>query len=385
MVGRGLGDSMYLGLLLFLFSLGLLLNYYLRERPRMEEEKQHKQQLIRQTVFDKSLYQYSSVGQASVKNMHRVSPIPIQEYLEYWAYELYTKRNERSVFGFTNMEGRVFFEFVVTGNPVSVRVGLHGAVQAAKTVGAAGILNLHNHFSRKEYGPNLAPSDADIIFALSLMGWCYHNSLKFEGAYITSRGELQEYTRGFFQEAEMDMPVMPKPRVSTPKDKVLKQVMGGIDLATECATGLDTLKIDVFQSAGLIDHIRYLAKLAEGEDKNGRASLATAAILVGSAAMEALLSEAAYLIKPQIYDNKFKYAGVPQKFERLTKERLDGQAAKLWEYRCALTHSEPDNKRSTMVGEKIKAGDVNWVLKTVVELAYEAFGDKMPGWLEKAL
>lgn len=204
--------DLVLAILLLLFAFGQLLNYYIREKPRQEAEKerliQEKQSLINRLVFDKSLYVYSHTPVVTLpKNAKHLSPsVLIKDYLEYWAYELYTKRNERSVFGFTDNKGRVFFEYVIVGNPESVRASLEEVVGIAKSVNASGVLSLHNHFSRKEHGPNLIPSEADILFSLKLIGWCYHNGLKFEGTYITSRGHLQEYIYDFFEKAGMEVP-----------------------------------------------------------------------------------------------------------------------------------------------------------------------------------
>ncbi len=111
--------------------------------------------------------------------------------------------------------------------------------------------------------------------------------------------------------------------------------------------------------------------------------LATAAILMGAAAIEALLSEAAYIVKPELYkeENDFRRLGVPRKFKMLTGKELkdacpDGD--ELWGWRLALSHAEPNHKRTRFVGARINAEGARWAAETTERLAVMIWGAHMP-------
>jgi hypothetical protein len=156
--------------------------------------------------------------------------------------------------------------------------------------------------------------------------------------------------------------------------------------STDSGTGKDiVVSIQAFQSGGLVAHTRRLACLAaKSADEIEEVCLATAAILMGAAAIEALLSEAAYLKKPALYKkNKFRFEGVPGKFKMLTGDELtvkcpDGN--KLWAQRVALSHAEPDHSRTRFVGTRINADGARWAAETTERLAVMIWGADMPRW-----
>ena len=147
----------------------------------------------------------------------------------------------------------------------------------------------------------------------------------------------------------------------------------------------ESIKIDAFQSAGHVLHTRQLAKLTKCfADFSDVTFLASSVIVMAAAALEALLVEAAYIIKPEIYaDKNFRYAGVPKKFEIFmgkTLEEVSPDATELWRHRLALTHAEPDARRTRFVGERINPDGALWAADTVEKLAITIWGDSMPDW-----
>ena len=145
-------------------------------------------------------------------------------------------------------------------------------------------------------------------------------------------------------------------------------------------------KIDAYQSGTLVLYTRQLAELTKQfADQPIVTCLATATIVMAAADLEALLSEAAYLIKPELY-KKFLYAGMPKKFEMLMGEEASADVAKLrelWEHRKALTHAEPDNHRTRSVGQIINAVGASWAADTVERSTIKIWGAQMPDWFAK--
>lgn len=120
------------------------------------------------------------------------------------------------------------------------------------------------------------------------------------------------------------------------------------------------------------------------QDKN---CLAKATILMGAAALEALLTEVAYLDKPELYNNKsFLKAGFKKKVEMLKGNEyvsLYHEANKLWEYRKAIAHSEPINERSLNIGEIINSEGAKWVYKTLEEFSRIVWKSEIPVWFSE--
>lgn len=106
--------------------------------------------------------------------------------------------------------------------------------------------------------------------------------------------------------------------------------------------------------------------------------------MVGAAAVEALLSEAAYIKNLQLYRrNEFRYTGVPAKFRKLMGKELSDvspDAEELWKWRLALCHTEPESERTRFVGARISADGAQWVVQVVEKLAVVIWGKDMPDW-----
>lgn len=132
---------------------------------------------------------------------------------------------------------------------------------------------------------------------------------------------------------------------------------------SDSVTVTEKITINVFQSGGLVSHTRLLAKMtAEEKNEYKIVALATATILMGTAALEALLSEVAHILKPGLYEEKnYRKGGVTNKFKQLMG--YESQDVKsIWDARIAVVHSEPNNSRSRDVGKKLNAEYAKWVI-----------------------
>jgi hypothetical protein len=143
--------------------------------------------------------------------------------------------------------------------------------------------------------------------------------------------------------------------------------------------------IDAFQSGQLVLNTRQLANLTESfKNKPEVTCLANSTIVMGAAAIEALLSEAAYIKNPALYAQKgFRDTGVPDKIIRLMDQTLreaSPDASELWEHRKALTHAEPDAERTRILGKRINPEGASWAAEAVEQLARKIWGDQMPKW-----
>ena len=143
--------------------------------------------------------------------------------------------------------------------------------------------------------------------------------------------------------------------------------------------------IEAYVSGALVMDVRTLARLCkQSRDQDEIASLARAVILVGGAAIEALLLEAAYIKDSQLYkQDKFRFEGVPEKFKDLMGKNLSNispDADELWKWRKALGHTEPDSERTRFVGTRINADGAEWVNQTIEKLAVIIWGKDMPDW-----
>ncbi len=146
----------------------------------------------------------------------------------------------------------------------------------------------------------------------------------------------------------------------------------------------DAVRIKAYQSAGLVAHTRILARIAQGEKDEMRVvTLATATILMASAALEAVLSEATYILKPSLYENKgFRKSGAPTKFKKLTGHPSQ-EATDLWNTRIAVAHAEPDNPRTRFVGMKLNAQGAEWAASCIEKISKEIWGTSMPKWFSE--
>ncbi len=143
--------------------------------------------------------------------------------------------------------------------------------------------------------------------------------------------------------------------------------------------------IEAYASGALLMDVRTLARLRkQSRNETEIACLARAAILVGGAAMEALLLEATYIKNRKLYKQKrFRRDGVPAKFRDLMGKELSDispDADELWAWRNALGHTEPDSIRTRFVGTRENADGAEWVSQTLDKFAVIVWGKDMPVW-----
>jgi hypothetical protein len=154
----------------------------------------------------------------------------------------------------------------------------------------------------------------------------------------------------------------------------------------DSGTATAEIIITVFQSAGLVAHARMLARMTEEETNEYKVvALATATILMGAAALEALLSEAAYVLRPDLYHNKpgvYRKCGLNDKFEKFMGYQSP-EVKLIWDARIAVAHSEPHNSRSRFVGEKLNAEGTKWVIDAIEKVSSEVWGESMPSWFKE--
>jgi hypothetical protein len=143
---------------------------------------------------------------------------------------------------------------------------------------------------------------------------------------------------------------------------------------TDMATSDENISISAFQSAGLVAYTRTLAEIAKIQTtEKETVALATATLLMAAAALEALVTEAAYEHKKELYElQDFRDAGAPSKFERL-KKYSSPEAIELWKLRKAVAHAEPDNKRTRFVGEKLNVEGAEWAAATIEKISREVW------------
>ncbi len=161
-------------------------------------------------------------------------------------------------------------------------------------------------------------------------------------------------------------------------------------IVSEYGNAVETIGIEVFQSASLVLQTKRLSEMVceqiNNEDRN---CLARATVLMGAAALEALLIEVAYIEKPELYDKReFRKTGFEKKIEMLKGKEflpLCHETDKLWKYRIALTHSEPINERTLKTGEIINAEGAQWVYKTLEEFVQIIWNSKIPSWFSETI
>lgn len=157
---------------------------------------------------------------------------------------------------------------------------------------------------------------------------------------------------------------------------------------SEYGIAIESIKIEAFQSASLVVNTKRLSEMVcEPMNIKDISCLAEATVLMGAAALEALLSEVAYLEKPELYEEmEFRRGGFKKKIILLKGKDffpLCYEANKLWEYRKALAHSEPINERTTMIGKIINVEGAQWVYKTLEKFSRIIWDSKMPLWFSE--
>lgn len=124
--------------------------------------------------------------------------------------------------------------------------------------------------------------------------------------------------------------------------------------------------VQIFQFCGLLWLTEYnacQASIENGLDSQTVYGMNT--ILSTYAALEALVTETAFCVEPELYAKKkeFRKQGLSQKFKLLidklgrAEEALPDVIDEISAHRIALTHSEPDNIRSSQIGSVVSGTD----------------------------
>ena len=127
----------------------------------------------------------------------------------------------------------------------------------------------------------------------------------------------------------------------------------------------ETVAGEVYQFIGLLwatEHNAYYARLESRIDS--RTVYAMNALLTAYAALEALVLETTLCIHPALYaDKDFRKAGIIKQYtsflesDERDKEEVSAVVAEISRHRVALTHSEPDNRRTHVLGQVISGTD----------------------------
>jgi hypothetical protein len=123
--------------------------------------------------------------------------------------------------------------------------------------------------------------------------------------------------------------------------------------------------VQIFQFTGLLWATEYNARAAGLENGvNAQTVNAMNTLLMSYAALQALVLETALVAHRDLYDDRqFRRAGILDQFERFLNadgrngEKIPDVIGEIARHRAALTHSEPDNERSAVVGQVISATD----------------------------
>jgi hypothetical protein len=148
--------------------------------------------------------------------------------------------------------------------------------------------------------------------------------------------------------------------------------------------GKPEASIRVFASGGLIGNIKRLSRMACAErlDEFDRTCLIVSAFLNAGAAIEATLMDYAARTNMPGYNREFGSKSVWAKYEAIkpggTLEADFPEVVRLWDGRNALSHHEPDDKRSRWIGADLKIEAVENAHTTMLAFLTEIWGGDVP-------
>lgn len=188
-----------------------------------------------------------------------------------------------------------------------------------------------------------------------------------------------------------------------------------VDSASDSGSFAEALSIRAYQSGGLVNYVKTLARYAaQAGDPHEKECFALASILTAVAAVEANLTEFVVfkynLTPPSRFfrkTNQEKYELIknlrrtqnpqdlldelkvkPKEEPLKPKPEFDTdhpEVAKLIGCRNAITHSEPDNPRSISYNRLLNSDGARWAAETAQAFAYAIWGADMPEWLKRDL
>lgn len=149
----------------------------------------------------------------------------------------------------------------------------------------------------------------------------------------------------------------------------------------------EKMAIETYQFCGLMwatEYNAHHARLDQGIDAQTVNGMNT--LLMAYASLEALVTETAACIVPELYaDKQFRRAGIVAKYARLLEvtgragEPMPDVIEEISDHRIALTHSEPDNERTTKLASVISATDAARFAAEVRIVAEWLWQKKRPG------
>lgn len=150
------------------------------------------------------------------------------------------------------------------------------------------------------------------------------------------------------------------------------------------ARASDAQLVSVYQSAALVLYTKKLAAfVATATDQQDACCFATATLLTAAAACEAILSEFVYITNLPAFTPEFLKAGVAKKYESCKNRKLDKEhpaVSELIRHRHAISHSEPNHRRSQLFGTRVNVDGARWAAQTVEDFARAIWGSSMPKW-----
>ena len=147
-------------------------------------------------------------------------------------------------------------------------------------------------------------------------------------------------------------------------------------------------RVSARQSGGLVAQTQRLAALTgQAKTQDDVACLATATILVAASALDTLLSDYVYIMRPNEPGNRgYSKMGLAEKRARIEAiVEVDGEilanVAALWDFRNAIGHSEAESKLAQKHEACINKKGAHWAARTVEAFALALWKSEMPGWL----
>lgn len=146
--------------------------------------------------------------------------------------------------------------------------------------------------------------------------------------------------------------------------------------------------VQVFQFVGLLCATEYNAQQAIEHSGTNRYTVdAINALLTAYAALQALVLETALLMYPTLYDDKngFRGGSMTKQYQRFLEadgrsdEVIPDVIKEIGDHRKALTHSEPDNPRSAVVGRVISPDEAMRFARSIRQVAEWLWQGKRPG------
>ena len=147
----------------------------------------------------------------------------------------------------------------------------------------------------------------------------------------------------------------------------------------------ETIRVTRFISAQLLRDTKILAALSQhAVSDNQEVALSEAVLLMGFAAIEATLHEAAYLTKRELYSREYCHLSPLKKLRRLRDIHSD-VLSHLSQLRNALTHNEPQNERGRDLSKHLNAQAAQKLASQAIDICLQAWGDAMPNWYSEVV